>query len=134
MTRETTIRLNRRAVAAARLTVNLLGQEDAFDALIEGLRAGDLARVEQILDTIVPTPDGVQGTFLPSFAMAATQPFLRSSAAWRRLRDRVFANMDEVERLAQELPADARRRIEIAVAEWRHDHREYSREADPVLQ
>ncbi len=109
-----------------------LGVLADFNRLIEAIESGNLEKVDRVFDTLVPTLEGAHTTFLPSFAMAATESFMRNRVSWKALRDRVFANMEEMGRLAQTLTdIDTRERLTAMVNSWRLENELYSAENDP---
>jgi len=107
------------------------GLTDAFDELMTAEENADVYALDAILDRLVPTTGGFGATFLPSFAMAATEPLMRSRNSWRRLRDRVFANMDECKRIvAESATVEVREQLKPTFAEWDRENARYRPELD----
>jgi len=101
------------------------GQEEQFDRLIAARAALDFEQLDQILDELVPGHDGPQATFLPSFAMTSCVSIARDRPSWRRLRDRVFDNMEALKH-RPDVPAWG-----IALVDaWRNEYADFAREAD----
>lgn len=114
----------------ARTMAVALGLTDAFDELIVAMENRNVQALDAILDRLVPSISGFGATFLPSFALGATEGLMRPRDSWRRLRDRVFANMDECKRLIAGLPREERERIAATLVEWDRNNARFSREMD----
>ena len=112
------------AMEQARLFARTTGQEEQFDSIVDAAKAHDFTKLDKLLDELIPGVGGFHETFLPSFAMSSLESFMRNRSSWRRLRDRVFANMDKIEKLAG---TDARGALDV----WREQNKPYAREADP---
>jgi hypothetical protein len=111
------------AMDQARMFARTVGQEDQFDRIVSAAKAHDFARLDKLIDELIPGTGGFHQTFLPSFAMSSLESFMRNRSSWRRLRDRIFDNMDEVEKLAG---SDGCEAINV----WRELNKPYAREAD----
>lgn len=78
-----------------------IGVLSELDSLVSAIESNNLEEIDRALDSLIPSSRGAHTTFLPNFAMTATASFMRSRTSWKLLRDRVFANLEEMERAAK---------------------------------
>jgi broad specificity phosphatase PhoE len=116
------------AIETARNLARAFGQEAQLDRLARALELRDLFLLDTLLDELQPGTGGFHDSFLPSFAVAATAPLMRSRRSWRDLRDRVFANAEKMEARLRAIDSEKYAPMFQAFLD---QHAPFSRENDP---